>query len=100
MTDPSIEVMNEELRWARAAAWARSQSLGPWGRGLDERECRRIEALRDCIVAAGDDTDEQAAAFAAWERAQGLDAFDWTSIGAAELDEREVAWDDDEKEAR
>jgi hypothetical protein len=32
----SRELQNEELRWARAAAWARGQSCGPWGQHLIE----------------------------------------------------------------
>jgi len=56
VTDPSEEVQNEELRFSRAAAWARGQCLGPWLMGLSDGECRRIEELRDQIVALGEDT--------------------------------------------
>ena len=63
-------------RWARAAAWARDQSLGPWGQLVEEEatevevtafhaECQRIEALRDRILEVGED-----AAFAESEAAE------------------------------
>jgi hypothetical protein len=42
----------EELRWRRAASWARGQSLGPQ---MDGDEARRIEALRDRILEIGED---------------------------------------------
>jgi hypothetical protein len=45
-----------ELRWARAAAWAREQSFGPYAHGVDEPEARRIEALRDRILEVGEET--------------------------------------------
>ena len=62
----SVEVENERLRWPRAASWARGQSLGPWGRLLEDEateaardawraECRRVEALAGLILAVGEE---------------------------------------------
>lgn len=45
---------HERLRYARASSWAIGTSLGPWGQGLPEDECWRIEALRDEILAETD----------------------------------------------
>jgi hypothetical protein len=55
---PSDEVTDDELRWARAVAWARGQALDPRGQREGEaweRECLRIEALKDRIVEIGED---------------------------------------------
>ena len=54
----SDEVANEDLLWSRAVAWARGQSVGPWDQGEGEaweRECLRIEALKDRILEIGED---------------------------------------------
>jgi hypothetical protein len=54
----SDEVANEDLLWSRAVAWARGQSVGPWDEGEGdawERECLRIEALKDRILEIGED---------------------------------------------
>jgi len=57
----SRDVSDLELRWARAEAWARGQSLGPYGRGVDEAECARIEVLRDLIVEFDENGEEVSA---------------------------------------
>lgn len=56
------EEEEEELRWNRAASWAREQSVGPNEMGIDPPECGRIEALRDRILEIGWD--------AAWDERQ------------------------------
>jgi hypothetical protein len=48
-------VVPMDLRWCRAAAWARQQSMGPYAHGLDFAEARRIEVLRDRIIEVGED---------------------------------------------
>lgn len=58
----SDEVEDEGLRWSRAAALAGGYSMGPWGQGVPEFECRLIEALANRILEVGED--------AAWEEHQ------------------------------
>ena len=57
---------DHNLRWCRAAAWARRQTLGPWVQGVEFREAKCITALRDRIIevgyqAAGDEYFAEAA---------------------------------------
>lgn len=51
-----------DLRWARAASWARGQSFGPWVQTWVDapdpvwwQECERIEALARRIREVGED---------------------------------------------
>jgi hypothetical protein len=56
--DKHFDSNDRNLRWARAAAWARGQSFGPWAQGLhhvDKPECRRIHALCARIEQVGED---------------------------------------------
>ena len=46
-----MSARQDELREARAWAWANGQSAGPWAHGLPDDECRRIEARREAILA-------------------------------------------------
>jgi hypothetical protein len=46
-----VEKNHSSYREARAQAWARGQSFGPWVQGLPEDECRLIEKRRDEIIA-------------------------------------------------
>jgi hypothetical protein len=50
-----LHVEPMDLRWCRAAAWAREQSMGPYAHGLDLAEAKRIEVLRDRILEVGED---------------------------------------------
>lgn len=53
--DSTTATTDEELRWPRAASWARGESLGPRTHGIPDDEAQRIEALRDRILEVGED---------------------------------------------
>ncbi len=51
---PEPNGAEREMRWGRAASWARGQSFGPRAHGLPEEECKRIEDLADFLSEFGE----------------------------------------------